>query len=197
MLNVALDAGFSNFDFLEDENKPVEKQFNEKNDSLTNAVRDLTARIVDAGAAHMSRTEAKVMAEILAQRLEFQVRTREKPPRDWFGEQERREKEEFMRGYFVKKEEENSDAKNEPPKIESAQPVIEDGLKVRGGRSTAHAEQANAEDTATFAKWEQKTQSTTSAMVERQMAIRNPTASPPTKKKKKKGKSNMLMIQFP
>jgi hypothetical protein len=132
MLDIALDAGFSDFGFLENTNRHAEKQFNDSIDHLTNAVRDLTARIVDAGAAHMSRTEAKVMAERLAQRLEFAVRTKEKPPKDWFGEQERREKEEFMRGWIGKTEEqhgikdEQSEVKMQQRALKKEDPIIKE-----------------------------------------------------------------------
>jgi hypothetical protein len=85
LLDVALDCGFSDFIFLETGDKQAEKKFNESIDELATAVRELSARIIDAGAAHMTRTEAKVVAESIVQRLEFAVRTREKPLRDWGG----------------------------------------------------------------------------------------------------------------
>jgi hypothetical protein len=107
LLDIALDIGFSDFDFLETRDKAAEKQFNESIDRLAATVRETAARIIDAGAAHMARTEAKVVAERLVQRLEFAVRTREKPVKDWFGEVEREGKKEFMKGWVngAKKEE--------------------------------------------------------------------------------------------
>lgn len=91
LLDVALDCGFSDFAFLENSDKAAEKKFNESIDELATAVRELSARIIDAGAAHMTRTEAKVVAERIVQRLEFAVRTREKPLRDWGGINSRKE----------------------------------------------------------------------------------------------------------
>ena len=99
MLDTALDVGFSDFAFLESSDKKAEKQFNDSIDQLADSVRQLSARIMDAGAAHMTRTEAKVVAERVVQRLEFAVRTKEKPPKDWFGEQEKQEEKEFMSGW--------------------------------------------------------------------------------------------------
>jgi hypothetical protein len=186
MLDVALDAGFTDFAFLVDEDKQAEKQFNENIDRLTNAVRDMTARIVDAGAAHMSRTEAKVMAERLAQRLEFAVRTKEKPPKDWFGEHERT----AMKKWVIKKEgvlDKKDDlalVETDTPEVNSEQPSSEED------KFNANATQPNPPEGGTAPKQVERT--TTPSTDEKKMVIRSSTVTPIAKK----GKNRMMMMKF-
>lgn len=79
-----LDIGINNAN--PPSNLEEQKQFNKEIDRLSRAVKDMFTRIVDAGTAHMKRTEAKDVMESLHARLEFAVRTTPKPKRDIFGD---------------------------------------------------------------------------------------------------------------
>ena len=105
MLDVAIDSGFSDFSWLRGstqsscEEREMEKQFNVGVDMLAQEIREIMARIVDAGMTSLRRTEAKAAAQRLEQRLICAVRTREKAARDWFNEG----KEDILRKEFMEK----------------------------------------------------------------------------------------------
>jgi len=105
MLDVAIDAGFSDFAWYRGSTQPsreereMEKQFNVGVDMLAQEIRETMARIVDAGMTSLRRTEAKAAAQRLEQRLTCAVRTREKAARDWFSEG----KEDVVRREFMEK----------------------------------------------------------------------------------------------
>lgn len=102
MLDIGIDVGFSDFSFLH-KSSPTEKpsasltdgrvvkevneeerKFNTDVDFIVKELREIMARVVDTGATHMRRTEAKGALERLVQRLEYSVRTKPKAARDWF-----------------------------------------------------------------------------------------------------------------
>ncbi|KIW09241.1 uncharacterized protein PV09_00167 [Verruconis gallopava] len=201
MLDVAIDVGFSDFAFLDQETggdssdrRQVEKKFNQGIDRLANAVRDLTARIVDAGAAHMSRTEAKILAERVAQRLEFGVRTRERPPKDWFCEIDRMNKMAFMKGWMGKNEETAPEAgvpqaNEDRTKVEASVPPKpdDDGPKEPSDpKNDLSNQKRNVLDVQAL---EEPPQGTFPA---HQMAIRSTTAVAAAKKRK----NRMLVVRF-
>ena len=68
-----------------------ERTFNVQVDALADAVKGLMTRIVDTGAAHMARTEAKTAIEALHARLQYSVRTRPRPKQSIFGDLDERE----------------------------------------------------------------------------------------------------------
>jgi hypothetical protein len=130
MLDVAVDIGFSDFNFAEaspaesgidaaeDRPKGVrrslfaprimrkapenakEKAFNEDVDKLAKEIRDIMAQILDSGASHMKRTECKATADRLVQRLENGVRTKAKPAKDWYNKND--EGVALMEGFVTK-----------------------------------------------------------------------------------------------
>ena len=124
MLNVAIDAGFSDFSWLKPiQNDPVdqlkqneneskdkqiekEKKFNAGIDMLAQEILEIMARVVDSGMTSLRRTEAKAAAQRLQQRLEFAVRTKEKQSKDWFGTKDDVVRREFMENWFQKPEKE-------------------------------------------------------------------------------------------
>lgn len=178
MLDIALDAGFSDFAFLDNEDKKAEKKFNESIDALTDSVRELSARIIDAGAAHMTRTEAKVVAERVVQRLEYAVRTKEKPQKDWFGEQKKKEAQQFMKGWIASKDEDEG-TKQEPdteikskPKVKFSEPSNRKEEKIE----TIAAPAWNTQDI--------KSPNATQSPI-RKIVIRGGSASPMAQKNKK------------
>jgi hypothetical protein len=95
LLDIGIDAGFSDFAFKKSNSEPTvgasegsrarprqgettdpaETEFNMNIDLI---VRGITAKVVDTGATHMHRTEVKSVAERMIQRLECAVRTRER-----------------------------------------------------------------------------------------------------------------------
>ncbi|KAL9122586.1 MAG: hypothetical protein Q9187_000857 [Circinaria calcarea] len=63
-----------------------EDGFNKEVDSLAKAVKGRFMRIIDSGASHMLRTEAKDVLEALHCRLTFAVRTKQKPKANPFAD---------------------------------------------------------------------------------------------------------------
>lgn len=95
LLDIAIDAGFSDFTFLHESQHtqpkqqstslfnskpapqaPEEASFNAQIDALTAQLRFMSSKIRDAGTSHLKRTEAKSALERLVLRLENAVRTR-------------------------------------------------------------------------------------------------------------------------
>jgi len=106
LLDVAIDAGFSDFDFLSKQDQeeakitahshsalfshattpqsPAENVFNAQIDSLVAQLRLICSKIRDAGTSHLKRTEAKSALERLVVRLECAVRTKPRPKKGVF-----------------------------------------------------------------------------------------------------------------
>nr|OQO25574.1 hypothetical protein B0A51_07538 [Rachicladosporium sp. CCFEE 5018] len=105
LLDIAIDAGFSDFAFLSPAqvqtpiasassnslfsttskpSSPAEQAFNAKVDAFAAQVTQMKSRIRDAGTSHLKRTEAKSALERLVVRLEYAVRTRPKPRKGVF-----------------------------------------------------------------------------------------------------------------
>ena len=64
----------------------VDREFDEQVDELSREVKDMSTRIMDTGASHMARTEAKAVLEALFAKLEYAVRTKPRPKMTIFGE---------------------------------------------------------------------------------------------------------------
>ncbi len=73
ILDIAIDDGLS-LDVLED--KDVINTFNHDIDALTARIKFLFTSILDSGASHMTRTEAKEVLERVHYRLVYTVRTK-------------------------------------------------------------------------------------------------------------------------
>ena len=103
LLDIAIDAGFSDFAFLHESQTaqpkqqstslfnakpapqaPKEAAFNAQIDALTAQLRFMSSKIRDAGTSHLKRTEAKSALERLVLRLENAVRTRLRPRKGVF-----------------------------------------------------------------------------------------------------------------
>jgi hypothetical protein len=106
LLDIAIDAGFSDFAFLSTAGEvssnpqphqthtlfshtataqsPAELSFNAQVDSLVAQLRLICSKIRDAGTSHLKRTEAKSALERLVVRLECAVRTKPKPRKGAF-----------------------------------------------------------------------------------------------------------------
>ena len=89
VLDIAIDAGFSNHDFMHSptvrtptgaviKSSEAEKIFHAQIDSLVSPLKRISSRIRDAGTSHLKRTEAKGAIERLVLRLEHTVRTKPK-----------------------------------------------------------------------------------------------------------------------
>ena len=63
-----------------------EKAFNRDIDVLSLKIKSMFADIVDTGASHMGRTEAKEVLEVLQYRLSYGVRTKPPPKKSLFGD---------------------------------------------------------------------------------------------------------------
>lgn len=124
VLDIAIDAGFSDFAFLSSATAPTkskpapattniflnsapasseaEVSFNAQIDALTKQVKLMTSRIKDAGATHLRRTETKSALERLSVRLEVCVRTRARARRGVFGGGKLGEQRAFLEGFVGK-----------------------------------------------------------------------------------------------
>ncbi|KAL9086796.1 MAG: hypothetical protein Q9165_006943 [Trypethelium subeluteriae] len=83
ILDISIGFGFVSLPFS---SKDAEADFNRSIDVLSQQVTALHNGIIDTGASHMKRTEAKNALERLKYRLEFSVRTKPKPKKNVFGE---------------------------------------------------------------------------------------------------------------
>jgi len=119
VLDIALDAGFSDYAFLAQPKPPAkpvgpfgksagpspeEQAFNNQIDALTKQLRLMHSKIKDAGATHLRRMEAKSALDRVAVRLEHSVRTRPKPRKNVFGGGDLAESKGFMEGFAKKVE---------------------------------------------------------------------------------------------
>lgn len=102
LLDIAIDAGFSDFAFLSEEREkiappskslfghaavpqsPAEISFNAQIDDIISHLRFMGSKIRDAGTSHLKRTEAKSALERLIVRLEAAVRTKPRPRKGVF-----------------------------------------------------------------------------------------------------------------
>ena len=83
ILNVGVDCGdppIAGF------NKTDDKAFNEEVDELSWRVKSMFNQIIDTGASHMKRTEAKGVLEAFHARLIYAVRTKPKPKKMLYGD---------------------------------------------------------------------------------------------------------------
>ncbi|KAI9711505.1 MAG: hypothetical protein M1820_002068 [Bogoriella megaspora] len=83
ILDIAISGGFTH---LPIKAPPIQADFNQGIDEIANEVTRVHNRIVDTGASHMKRTEAKNALERLKYRLEFAVRTKRRPKKNVFGD---------------------------------------------------------------------------------------------------------------
>ena len=107
----------------DDQDRGWARRFDAQVDALADAVKALAARIVDTGASHMARTEAKEALQALHARLAYGVRTRPKPRKSIFaGEDEAEERRDgaermqrFLKGHGGRKgvKEEGEDRERE------------------------------------------------------------------------------------
>ncbi|KAI4215540.1 MAG: hypothetical protein LQ351_002009 [Letrouitia transgressa] len=91
----------------------IEEAFNKEVDMLSAKVKAIYTQIVDTGASHMRRTEAKEVLEAFHSRLEYAVRTKPKAKNtllgDWEGERDVQKQAALMKNHFTsrKREEES------------------------------------------------------------------------------------------
>lgn len=104
MLSVGVDngdpplAGFS---------RKAERSFDERIDMLSYEIKSMNERIVDTGAAHMRRTQAKQVLEGFHSRLLYAIRTTPPPKKFVFGDMMGdddliKKQKDFMRKHMVK-----------------------------------------------------------------------------------------------
>ena len=83
ILNIAIDCGDPpSLPYATEE----EKTFNRDIDALSLKIKSMFADIVDTGASHMGRTEAKEVLEAFQYRLSYGVRTKTPPKKSLFGD---------------------------------------------------------------------------------------------------------------
>ena len=86
-LDIALgDGGLAERADRGDDDAPWRARFDRAVDALAETVRAMAARIVDTGASHMARTDAKEALQALHARLEYGVRSRPRPKTSIFAE---------------------------------------------------------------------------------------------------------------
>ena len=100
ILDIALDDGRLPENITED--REVEKEFNKQVDELSSIVKSMFTKILDTGASHMTRTEAKEVLEALHARLEYAIRTKPKQKASLFGDLPGSESKSFMSKFLGK-----------------------------------------------------------------------------------------------
>ena len=83
ILSIAIDGGDSQSSSSATE---ANKAFNREIDVLSSKIKSMFADIVDTGASHMGRTEAKEVLEAFQYRLSYGVRTKPPPKQSLFGD---------------------------------------------------------------------------------------------------------------
>ena len=100
ILDIALASGHQPQNIALD--REVEREFNERVDELAKTVKDMFTKILDTGASHMTRTEAKEVLEALHARLEYAVRMRPRQKVSLFGDLPGVESRAFMKRFLGK-----------------------------------------------------------------------------------------------
>ena len=112
-LDIAIDAGFSDFAFLSNAStsdketsqnaRDEERTFNGNISALAAAVRAIEQQIHDVGAANMTKTIAKEKARRLVARLEYAARTKEKRRTNLFSSKNEEDDErDFLQKWVLK-----------------------------------------------------------------------------------------------
>ena len=107
ILDIAIgDGGYPLPTGDDDVDAKARKAFDKKVDKLADDVQSLAARIIDTGAAHLTRTEAKEVLQAMHTRLLYGVRTRPRPKKSLFSsaDEERegeRAMEKFLKGQGI------------------------------------------------------------------------------------------------
>jgi len=83
ILSIGIDCGDPP---LSPATKVEDAAFNEDVDSLSSKIKSMFSDIIDTGASHMKRTEAKEVLEGFQRRLEYSIRTKPKPKKSIFGD---------------------------------------------------------------------------------------------------------------
>ena len=81
ILDIGLDDGRSSGELTD---RAQEDAFNDDVDELAKKVKSMFSTIVDSGASHMTRTEAKEVLERMHYRLVYAVRTKQRPRKQLF-----------------------------------------------------------------------------------------------------------------
>ena len=100
LLDIGIDDGDRPNESLDAE---AEKKFNLEVDELYKAIAEKSSRIVDSGASHMSRTEAKEVMLAFEARLQYAVRTKPRPKKSIYGNIDSAESKNFMKNHFKAK----------------------------------------------------------------------------------------------
>lgn len=82
ILDIGIDHGISSLDMCD---PASETFFNREVDSLAKKIKAMFTGLIDSGASHMSRTEAKEVLRIVHYRLIYAVRTKQEPKSSLFG----------------------------------------------------------------------------------------------------------------
>jgi hypothetical protein len=144
VLDIALDAGFSNFPSGPSLPAPIkttlrlsnrtavptaESTFNSQIDTITQQLRLMSSRIRGSGTSHLRRTEAKSSLERLIIRLEHSVRTQPKPRKGIFGgatDEQRAFLNGFLKPASAKQGDESDNVSVVPPEMLSDREVGDD-----------------------------------------------------------------------
>ncbi|KAG5293201.1 hypothetical protein I7I50_03525 [Histoplasma capsulatum G186AR] len=87
ILDIAIDSGTTIPSFVNkngDVDRRAEHQFNAAIDDLADCIKAIFSAIRDSGASHLRRSETRERLQALYYRLTYGVRTRPRPPKQWF-----------------------------------------------------------------------------------------------------------------
>ncbi|OJD18050.1 hypothetical protein AJ78_01880 [Emergomyces pasteurianus Ep9510] len=95
ILDTAIDSGSTRPSFVNengDADKLSEHQFNASVDELADCIKAMFSAIRDSGASHLRRSETRERLQALYYRLEYGVRTRPRPAKQWFIKKEKEQR---------------------------------------------------------------------------------------------------------
>ncbi|EER36822.1 conserved hypothetical protein [Histoplasma capsulatum H143] len=87
ILDIAIDSGTTIPSFVNengDVDRGAEHQFNAAIDDLADCIKAIFSAIRDSGASHLRRSETRERLQALYYRLTYGVRTKPRPPKQWF-----------------------------------------------------------------------------------------------------------------
>ncbi|KLJ10413.1 hypothetical protein EMPG_14201 [Blastomyces silverae] len=91
ILDIAIDSGTARPSFVNKDgevDRRSEHQFNAAVDDLADCIKAMFSAIRDSGASHLRRSETRERLQALYYRLEYGVRTRPRPARQWYMKKE-------------------------------------------------------------------------------------------------------------
>lgn len=109
ILNIGFDNGNPP---LSGSDKDIVDRFNKRIDSLSDCIHEMFSHIVDTGASHMKRTQAKQILELFHSKLLYDVRTKPKPKTMMFESSKTEGGQESLKNFLLRSPQKGSQGKD-------------------------------------------------------------------------------------